>query len=443
MTDSTGPADFSDISDISDFIDFIDASPSSYHAAAEVASRLEAAGFTRQDEKERWDAGTGGHYIVRGGAVLAWRIPEPAGDGERPQRFRIVGSHTDSPGLKLKPVGDIVGPGGWRQAAVEIYGGAILPAWLDRELRLAGRVVLADGTEHLVRTRPVLRVPHLAIHLDRAVNNGLTLDRQQHMQPVFAVGDGAPTIGEVIADSLEVGGVTPGDILAHDLITVDAQRGAVFGAQDDFIAAGRMDNLSSVFTSLQAFLAARPDSPDSPAGTSSIPVFAAFDHEEVGSATTSGAAGPVLEDVLTRTAASLGADAEETRAMFARSSCVSADAAHSVHPNYAGKHDPVHRPVINGGPVLKVNANQRYASDAATSAAWRAACRSAGAPDQVFAGNNDVPCGSTIGPITATRLGIPTVDVGIPLLSMHSAREMAGVHDLAWFTDTLRAWWEQ
>lgn len=419
----------SDFSDFSDFIDFIDAAPSSYHAAAEVASRLEAAGFVRQDETARWDGTPGGHYIVRGGAVIAWRIP----DGE-PGRFRIVGSHTDSPGLKLKPAGDFVGPGGWRQAAVEVYGGAILPAWLDRELRLAGRVVLSDGTEHLVRTGPVLRVPHLAIHLDRNVNNGLTLDRQRHMQPVFAVGDGAPSIDEVIADAL---GGTHGDILAHDLVTVDAQRGEVFGAQDDLIAAGRMDNLSSVYASLQAFLTAGPS------GDGDVPVLAAFDHEEVGSATTSGAAGPVLEDVLTRTAASLGLDAEATRAMFARSFCVSADAAHSVHPNYVGKHDPVHQPVINGGPVLKVNANQRYASDAATSAEWRAACRDAGVPDQVFVGNNDVPCGSTIGPITATRLGIPTVDVGIPLLSMHSARELAGVKDLAWFTDALKAWWEQ
>lgn len=417
-----------------DYLDFIDASPSSYHAAAEVASRLAAAGFHRQDEKETWDASPGGHYIVRGGAVLAWRVPEGTAD-----RFRIVGSHTDSPGLKLKPVGDIVGPGGWRQAAVEVYGGAILPAWLDRELRLAGRVVLADGSEHLVRTAPVLRVPHLAIHLDRSVNSGFTLDRQQHMQPVFAVGDGSPTIGEVVAGALDVPDVPDvhaDDILAHDLITVDAQRGEVFGARGDFIAAGRMDNLSSVFTSLEAFLSAEDVD-------GVVPVLAAFDHEEVGSATTSGAAGPVLEDVLTRTATALGADVEGTRAMFARSSCVSADAAHSVHPNYAGKHDAVNRPVVNGGPVLKVNANQRYASDAATSAAWRAACRAAGAPDQVFAGHNDVPCGSTIGPITATRLGIPTVDVGIPLLSMHSAREMAGVHDLTWFTDTLKAWWEQ
>lgn len=429
------------------FIDFIDASPSSYHAAATVAAALDAAGFHRQDEADRWDASPGGHYIVRGGAVLAWRIPEGVReqDSGATAAFRIIGSHTDSPGLKLKPVGDITGPGGWRQAGVEIYGGPILASWLDRELRLAGRVVVDTGdgiAEKLVATGPVLRVPHLAIHLDRAVNTELKLDRQNHMQPVFAIGESAPTIAEVIADAVDgTDGADSGEIhaesiLAHDLITVDTQRGEIFGAQDDFIAAGRMDNLSSVFTSLEAFLAAEP-------AENTIPVLAAFDHEEVGSSTTSGAAGPILEDVLTRTAAALGADADGTRAMFARSSCVSADAAHSVHPNFAGRHDAANRPVINGGPVLKVNANQRYATDAPTTAAWRAACREAGAPDQVFAGNNDVPCGSTIGPITATRLGIPTVDVGIPLLSMHSAREMAGVRDVAWFTDVLRTWWER
>ncbi|HIW91412.1 MAG TPA: M18 family aminopeptidase [Candidatus Corynebacterium avicola] len=423
------------------FIDFIDASPSSYHAAATVTTALDDAGFRRQDEAQAWDSSPGGHYIVRGGAVLAWRIPEGIQDqgAGGTASFRIIGSHTDSPGLKLKPVGEITGPGGWRQAGVEIYGGPILASWLDRELRLAGRVVVDSGdsgtsvTEKLVSTGPVLRVPHLAIHLDRAVNTELKLDRQAHMQPVFAIGDSAPTIDEVVAAAV---GEDAGNVLAHDLITVDTQRGEIFGAEQDFIAAGRMDNLSSVFTSLEAFLAAEP-------AEGTIPVLAAFDHEEVGSSTTSGAAGPVLEDVLTRTAAALGADADGTRAMFARSSCVSADAAHSVHPNFAGRHDAANRPVINGGPVLKVNANQRYASDASTSAAWRAACREAGVPDQVFAGNNDVPCGSTIGPITATRLGIPTVDVGIPLLSMHSAREMAGVQDVQWFADVLRTWWER
>ncbi|WP_297006629.1 M18 family aminopeptidase [uncultured Corynebacterium sp.] len=421
------------------FTDFIAASPSSYHAAAEVARRLEGAGYAREDEATTWGADAvspGGHYIIRGGALIAWDVPEDIdGTGPATAGFRIIGSHTDSPGLKLKPLGDLAGPAGWKQAAVEIYGGAVLPSWLDRELRLAGRVVLADGTERLVATGPVLRVPHLAIHLDRSVNNDLTLDRQNHMQPVFAVGDGASTILDVIADALGDPDTDADDIVAHDLITVDTQHGGIFGARSDFLAAGRMDNLSSVFTSLEALLTASP-------GKQDIRVLAAFDHEEIGSATTSGAAGPVLEDVLVRIASSLGADAAAIRAMYARSSCVSADAAHSVHPNFAGKHDGVNRPVMNAGPVLKVNANQRYATDAVTAARWRRACAAAGVPEQVFAGNNDVPCGSTIGPITATRLGIPTVDVGIPLLSMHSAREMAGVEDIAWFTDALRAWWE-
>ena len=323
---------------------------------------------------------------------------------------------------------------------MEVYGGAILDSWLDRELRLAGRVVLTDGTEKLVATGPVLRVPHLAIHLDRKVNSDPALDRQTHLQPVFAVGEEAPDVLDVVAAAA---GVAAADIVAHDLITVDAQHGEIFGARADFLAAGRMDNLSSVFTSLEALLAAggSRDSRDNQ-DNRDIRVLAAFDHEEVGSATTSGAAGPVLEDILVRIAAGLGADTAQTRAMYARSRCASADAAHSVHPNYAGKHDAVNRPVMNGGPVLKVNANQRYATDAVTAATWRRACAAAGVPDQVFAGNNDVPCGSTIGPITATRLGIPTVDVGIPLLSMHSAREMAGVADLAWFAAALQAWWE-
>ncbi|HCT14201.1 MAG TPA: M18 family aminopeptidase [Corynebacterium nuruki] len=423
------------------FTDFIAASPSSYHAAAEVAARLDAAGWTRGDETSGWDATAvtpGGHYIVRGGAVVAWQIP--AGVDAATAGFRIVGSHTDSPGLKLKPRGDIDGPAGWKQAGVEVYGGAILDSWLDRELRLAGRVVLTDGTEKLVATGPVLRVPHLAIHLDRKVNSDPALDRQTHLQPVFAVGEEAPDVLDVVAAAA---GVAAADIVAHDLITVDAQHGEIFGARADFLAAGRMDNLSSVFTSLEALLAAggSRDSRDNQ-DNRDIRVLAAFDHEEVGSATTSGAAGPVLEDILVRIAAGLGADTAQTRAMYARSRCASADAAHSVHPNYAGKHDAVNRPVMNGGPVLKVNANQRYATDAVTAATWRRACAAAGVPDQVFAGNNDVPCGSTIGPITATRLGIPTVDVGIPLLSMHSAREMAGVADLAWFAAALQAWWE-
>ncbi len=410
-----------------DLLDFLAASPSSHHAAAEVADRLTAAGFHRQDEAAPWDAAPGGHVLVRGGAVMVWWVPEGASPDSG---FRIIGSHTDSPGFTLKPSPDL-GAAGWQQAAVEVYGGPILASWLDRELTLAGRVVLADGTEKLVSTGPVLRIPHLAIHLERS--SELKLDRQRHMQPVLSVGDPEVSVLDVVA---EVAGVAASDILAHDLITCDTQRGEVFGAGADLLAAGRLDNLTSVHASVQALLNA-VDSGDT---GDDVLVLAAFDHEEVGSGSVTGAAGPVLADVLARTGRFLGADDDRLHRMYARSSCVSADAAHSVHPNYVDKHDPTHHPLINAGPVTKINGNQRYASDAVTVGMWERACRAAGVPSQTFVGNNAVPCGSTIGPITATRLGIPTVDVGVPLLSMHSARELAGVRDQLWFTEALEAY---
>lgn len=410
-----------------DFLEFLAASPSSHHAAEEVSARLRGAGFSLQDPAQPWDATPGGHVMVRGGAVMAWWIPEEASPASG---FRIIGSHTDSPGFTLKPQPDLHSVG-WQQAAVEVYGGPILASWLDRELTLAGRVVLADGSHRLVNTGPVLRIPHLAIHLDRS--SELKLDRQSHLQPVYAVGSPEMSIMDCIA---ETAGVAAEDIIAHNLITADTQPGAVFGAGGDFLAAGRLDNLSSVYSSLQALLRAI-ESGDT---GRDVLVLAAFDHEEVGSNSTTGAGGPILEDALTRTATALGAGSEELRQMYARSSCVSADAAHSVHPNHAAKHDPTHHPLIGAGPVLKINANQRYASDAATSGLWQRACLAAGVPSQTFVGNNAVPCGSTIGPITATRLGIDTVDVGVPLLSMHSARELAGVQDLLWFSQALEAY---
>ncbi|NLP38384.1 MAG: M18 family aminopeptidase [Corynebacterium pollutisoli] len=411
-----------------DFLDFIADSPSSYHAARVVADRLIDADFLPQDESAPWDASPGGHVMVRGGAVMAWWVPE---DASPDSGFRIIGSHTDSPGFTLKPAPELATVG-WAQAGVEVYGGPILASWLDRELTFAGRVILGDGSQRLVNTGPVARIPHLAIHLDRSKE--LTLDRQQHMQPVIGlIGEGHTPVLELVAGKV---GVDKRDIDGFDLITCDAQRGEVFGADAELIAAGRMDNLSSVHASLVALLHAI-ESGDT---GSDVLVLAAFDHEEVGSATTSGAAGPILQDVLERTAAALGADLDATRRMYARSTCVSADAAHAVHPNYVGKHDPAHHPLIGGGPVVKINANQRYASTADTVARWQRACRAAAVPSQSFVSNNAMPCGSTIGPITATRLGIPTVDVGVPLLSMHSARELAGVQDQLWFAEALEAY---
>ncbi|WP_334173451.1 M18 family aminopeptidase [Sinomonas sp.] len=401
---------------------FVVASPSSFHAANDGARRLAEVGFRVLSETEEWPTEPGGYAVVRDGALIAWIVPDGAGPLTP---FRIVGAHTDSPSFKLKPQ-PTTGAFGWLQAGVEVYGGPMLNSWLDRELRLAGRVVTVDGGEHLVATGPLLRFPQLAIHLDRSVNDGLKLDRQRHMNPVWGLGDaGAADLLGVVAREA---GVDPGLVGGYDLVVADAQEPAVFGAEGEFFASGRLDNLSSVHAGLTA-LARVFEETGEWSGDPVIPVLAAFDHEEVGSSTRSGASGPFLEDVLARVGEGLGATATDRRRAFAASWHVSADAGHAIHPNYPEKHDPANRPVLNGGPLLKINAQQRYATDAAGAALWARLCAEAEVPYQEFVSNNGVPCGSTIGPLTATRLGIRTVDVGVPLLSMHSARELAGVQD--------------
>ena len=404
---------------ITDLGSYIGASPSSFHAASEGAARLEAAGFVRLQEADAWTAQEGKFLVVRDGALIAWVTPANA---TATTGFRILGAHTDSPGFKLKPK-PTTGRHGWLQAGVEIYGGPLLNSWLDRELALAGRLVTHDGVEHLVSTAPLLRFPQLAIHLDRAVNDGLTLDKQQHMNPIWGVGDPRDAdLLELLADSA---GIAATDVGGYDVVVADTQPGNVFGADGAFFAAGRLDNLSSVHAGLVALIAAG----DAGVTDGPIAVLAAFDHEEVGSASRSGASGPFLEDMLHRISGGLGADPEERRRALAGSFCVSADAGHAVHPNYAERHDPVNRPLLGGGPLLKINANQRYTTDAPGAAYWARLCREAQVPYQEFVSNNVMPCGSTIGPLTATRLGIRTIDVGTPLLSMHSARELCGVED--------------
>ncbi|KQM59493.1 M18 family aminopeptidase [Agreia sp. Leaf210] len=415
---------------IDDFARFIKASPSSYHAVAEAARRLDEAGFSRLDETSEWPAAGDGdqaasepaasarNYVVRDGAIIAWLTPAGA---TKTTPFRVLGSHTDSPGFKLKPKPTIANRG-WLQAGVEVYGGPLLNSWLDRELELAGRLVTHDGREHLVRTGPYLRIPQLAIHLDREVNLGLVLDKQRHMTPVFGVGHA----GDLLAHLAHLAGVPAWDVAGYDLLTADTQAPARFGKDGELFAAGRMDNLSSVYAGLVALIAAAERSP---AEQQHISVLAAFDHEELGSESRSGASGPLLDDVLSRIGAGLGATSSERLQAYAASWCLSADAGHAVHPNYPERHDPVNTPIAGGGPLLKINANQRYATDAFGAALWARACERAGVSYQEFVSNNAVPCGSTIGPLTATRLGIRTVDVGVPLLSMHSARELCHVND--------------
>ncbi|WP_066040269.1 M18 family aminopeptidase [Herbiconiux solani] len=403
---------------IDDLAAFIQASPSSYHAAAEASRRLEEAGSTRLVETDAWPAEAGRFHVVRDGAVVAWAVPAGA---TATTPFRILGAHTDSPGFKLKPK-PTIGGSGWLQAGVEVYGGPLLNSWLDRELELAGRIVTTSGDEVLVRTGPFLRIPQLAVHLDRQVNDGLTLDRQRHTAPVFGVGEVSQNdLVGILAGFAGLGG---GDEVAgYDILTADTNPPARFGLDESLFAAGRMDNLTSVHAGLLALIGADVTG-------SHIPVFAAFDHEELGSESRSGASGPFLEEVLTRIASGLGASTEERARALAASWCVSSDAGHSVHPNYPERHDPANQPLAGRGPLLKINANQRYTTDAHGAALWARVCALAGVPYQEFVSNNTVPCGSTIGPLTATRLGIRTVDVGATLLSMHSARELAHVDDL-------------
>jgi len=421
---------------IQDLGAYVSASPSSFHAVHEAARRLDEAGFTGLDELAAWPAGSGKgsgtagrFYVVRDGALIAWVTPATAGPATA---FNVLGAHTDSPSFKLKPK-PTTGKFGWLQAGVEVYGGPLLNSWLDRELQLAGRLVMLDGTQCLTSTGPLLRFPQLAIHLDRAVNEGLALDKQQHMNPVFGLGDPADVdLLALLAERATAAApgsapVDPAQIGGYDVVVADTQPGAVFGAKGEFFASGRLDNLSATHAGLAALIA--HGEAGEQADGAPIAVLAAFDHEEIGSNSRSGACGPLLEDVLVRISDGLGASVSQRRQALAASFCVSADAGHAVHPNYAERHDPVNRPVLNGGPLLKINANQRYATDAPGAALWARLCGEAGIPYQEFVSNNVMPCGSTIGPLTATRLGIRTVDVGVPLLSMHSARELCGVED--------------
>lgn len=427
---------------LTDLASYVQASPSSFHAVAEAARRLRAAGFIELAESDDWSTEPGRCFVVRDGAIVAWVVPVAV---TPTSPFRIIGAHTDSPGFKLKPK-PTTASHGWLQVAVEVYGGPLLNSWLDRELELAGRLVFDDGTSALVRTGPFLRFPQLAVHLDRGVNtDGLTLNPQQHMNPVIGVGDLAES--DVIAHLAGLAGRAGKHVVGYDIVTADTAAPQVFGLTGELFASGRLDNLSSVHAGLVALIAASEPaaeadpsatSPHSETGpTAPIIVFAAFDHEEVGSATRSGAGGPFLESVLARIGRRC--TTQQRAQAFAESWCLSADAGHAVHPNYPDRHDPANRPLVNRGPMLKINANQRYATDAWGAAEWARSCRQAGVAYQEFVSNNALPCGSTIGPITATRLGIRTFDVGIALLSMHSARELCGASDPAALSGAMRA----
>jgi aspartyl aminopeptidase len=396
-----------------DLMSFLSASPTPYHAVANAAARLEKAGFRQVAETDAWDGTTGGKYVLRGGAIIAWYVPEGAA-AHTP--FRIVGAHTDSPNLRVKPRPDS-GAHGWRQVAVELYGGPLLNSWLDRDLGLAGRLTLRDGSTRLVDVdRPLLRVPQLAIHLDRNVTaDGLKLDKQRHLQPVWGLADTVRD-GDLIAFLEQEAGLAAGSVAGWDLMTHSVEPPAYLGRDRELVAG-------------PAGVAALAAVAAGGSGLPYIPVLAAFDHEETGSQSDTGADGPLLGTVLERSVFARGGAYEDRARAFADTVCLSSDTGHAVHPNYAERHDPTHHPRLNGGPLLKVNVNNRYATDGSGRAVFAAACEKAGVPFQSFVSNNSMPCGTTIGPITAARHGIRTVDIGTAILSMHSARELCGADD--------------
>lgn len=441
-----------------DLLSFIEASPTPFHAAASAASRLAASGFVELRPDSSFSQLQPGRYFVPVGdaAIVAFVLPAsvlPAPGGRRLRGFRIVGAHTDSPNLRLKPRAPYE-KAGYLQLGVEVYGGALLNTWLDRDLLLAGRVVYRDERDGQGRLRrglvrlpqPLVRVPQLAIHLDREVNEkGLVLNRQEHLAPIMgltarlpggaagAAGAGARHAGRTASDlallhglCAQALGIDEAAIVTTELMLHDAQPPARAGLSQELLLAPRLDNLAMSHAAVLALTRAA-DTLDGDAGL--VPLIALFDHEEVGSSSAYGAQAPILPAILERIVLATGGDRERYHQVLAGSLCVSADMAHAVHPNYMERHEASHRPVLNGGPVIKSNAQQRYATCARTAALFQELCRRAEVPVQHYAHRTDLPCGSTIGPITATLLGIPTVDVGSPMLSMHSARELAGSAD--------------
>jgi aspartyl aminopeptidase len=406
-----------------DLLAFVAAAPSPYHAVAEMGRRLDRAGFTQLSETAPWDLGPGDRrYVIRdGGSLIALRV------GRRrlaDAGMRLIGTHTDSPTLKVRPIEDIRRHG-YAQVGVEPYGGLLAHTWLDRDLTLAGRLaVLADGvvsTALVDLGRPILRMPSLAIHLFRELREtGLRLDPQRHLVPVLGPSD-VPALRDVVA---EAAGVDADAVVGHDLVTADTQPPARGGIDGTAIHAPRLDNLASCHAALLALC-------DADEGDATH-VLVANDHEEVGSTTAEGARGSFLDDTITRLVQVVdGPDPQARARAIARSLLVSCDMAHAVHPNYADRHEAEHRPRLGGGPVIKLNANQSYASDAGSIGWFTARARDVGVDLQHFVMRADLPCGSTIGPLTAARLGVPTVDVGNPMLSMHSCREQASAADVA------------
>jgi aspartyl aminopeptidase len=422
--------------DIRDFnaglLRFLGQSPTPFHATHNLASLLAAQGFQLLDESQAWYLLPGGrYYVTRSGAsIVAFTMPSMLEDVIR-QGVRMVGAHTDSPCLRVKPQPDLRN-NNYVQLGVEVYGGALLNPWFDRDLSIAGRVDYINSEGQLDSClidlrRPVAVIPSLAIHLDREANSSRTVNAQLHLPPILSIsGVRDSSFDDLLLDWVRTnaGRENAAKVLSHELSFYDTQAPATIGLHDEFIASARLDNLLSCYLGIQALVES---------GDGSCNLVICSDHEEVGSTSASGANGPFLRSVLERILANSSTEvakrAEDFERLIRHSKLLSIDNAHGVHPNYMDKHDGNHGPVLNQGPVIKINANQRYASSSSSVAFFKSLCLQAEVPVQSFVVRSDMGCGSTIGPITASGIGVETVDIGVPTFAMHSIRELAGSDD--------------
>lgn len=404
-----------------DLLHFINKSPSPFHAARGIKAAFVYDHAIELREEDDWEISPGNKYVVtrNGSAVIAFSVPK-----EMPKDFRIIAAHCDSPTFRIKENAEIE-DGPYVRLNVEGYGGMIMSTWLDRPLGVAGRVIVRENG-HLVpklisTSKPVLVIPSLAIHMNREVNQGYKWNVQKDLLPLYGMAGGKLSFMDVIAAEAKC---KKEDILGHDLSLVSLVPGTIWGAEDSFISSPRLDDLQCAFAAFRGYTMGTKQS--------HLSVFALFDNEEVGSGTRQGAGSTFLADTLLRLAEALGISHARLLAMLARSFMISADNAHAVHPNYAGESDPVNRPVLNGGIVLKFNASQKYCTDGWSAAHFRALCEEADVPVQVFTNRSDKAGGSTLGNIAMSQVSVPAVDIGLPQLAMHSSYETAGIRDTAY-----------
>ena len=401
---------------------FIQKSPTCFHAVAAMKEILEAEGYGELREEDRWNLEKGGKYYVtrNDSALIAFAIPKEEAKG-----YRIMASHSDSPTFKIKENPEMEAEGRYVKLNVERYGGMICAPWFDRPLSVAGRVVVKEGEEIVSKLvdvdRDLLMIPNLAIHMNREVNDGYKFNAQKDMLPLYGMSSAKGTFLKTVA---EAAGVKEEEILGHDLFLYNRQEGTVWGAEEAFVSSARLDDLQCAFSSLKGFLAGKKEK--------YIAVHCVLDNEEVGSGTKQGAASTFLRDVLVRINSGLGQDQEDYLRRLAGSFMVSADNAHAVHPNYGEKADPVNRPCMNEGIVIKHSANQKYCTDGVSAAVFKDLCKRAGVPFQTFTNRSDILGGSTLGNISTTQVAVNAVDIGLAQLAMHSPYETAGVKDTAY-----------